>query len=143
LASAALDSTVRVWDARSGTPLHSFTDVLMPVGELAFSEDGRQLAAKSERTLKPELVHVWDVATDTLVDFQEGLTDVTTYLWERGNRCFIRSEGGQRVLFVIDPSGSTVAAVPSDFDLGQTHPSGLAWAWRTGRHLDWVRLEDA
>jgi hypothetical protein len=132
-----------VWDARSGAPVHCFAEVITPVGELAFSEDGRRLVAKSVRTLKPELVQVWDVATGKQVDLQEGLTDVTTYLRKTGLRCFLRPEGGQWVLLVIDPGGYAVAAVPSDFDLGQTHSFGLAWAWRTGRHLEWVRLEDA
>ena len=71
------------------------------------------------------------------------IPDVTTYLRKTGLRCIVRPEGGQWVLLVIDSGGYVVAAVPSDFDLGQTHPLGSAWAWRTGRHLEWVRLEDS
>jgi hypothetical protein len=111
------------------------------MGQLAFSEDGRRLAAQSVRSLQPELVYVWDLDTGELVDLQEAKTDVSTYTRQTSLRCIVRREGGQWVLLVIVPNGHVVAAVESDFDLGQTHPSGLAWAWRTGRHPQWFRLE--
>ena len=52
------DNTVRVWDVQTGRELRSLTGHELPVGGLAFSNDGRSLTSASGDAIK-----VWDVAT--------------------------------------------------------------------------------
>jgi WD40 repeat protein len=45
LASGGDDHTVKLWDAATGQPVHTFVDSVYPVYALAFSRDGTRLAA--------------------------------------------------------------------------------------------------
>ena len=57
VASAGEDSTVKVWDSRSGEIVRSFRGHTGLVGCLTFSRDGRRLISGSrDRTIK-----FWDV----------------------------------------------------------------------------------
>lgn len=57
LVSASDDATVRIWDLRTGAVCHILRGHSQPVGALAFSPDGRQLATGGmDQTIK-----LWDV----------------------------------------------------------------------------------
>ncbi|MFN2456435.1 MAG: WD40 repeat domain-containing protein, partial [Pyrinomonadaceae bacterium] len=57
LASASDDSTIRLWDVRSGQPRGTLTGHTKSVDSVAFSRDGRMLASGSV----DETVRLWDV----------------------------------------------------------------------------------
>jgi WD40 repeat protein len=57
IASAGEDSTVKVWDSRTGEPARSFRGHTGLVSSLVFSPDGRRLISGS----RDHTVKVWDV----------------------------------------------------------------------------------
>ncbi|KAI0073703.1 WD40 repeat-like protein [Panus rudis PR-1116 ss-1] len=59
LATCAFDSSVRLWDVRTGECLHVFTDHTLPVYALSFSPDSRFLATGSG----DGWLHVFDIKT--------------------------------------------------------------------------------
>ena len=58
IATASLDGSARIWDARSGRPLRVF-DVPDGANNVAFSPDGRSLAVLDFAGT----IHVWDACT--------------------------------------------------------------------------------
>jgi WD40 repeat protein len=103
LASASLDSTVRIWDVTAGKQIVDPLRHADAVWSVAFSQDGRHLATGSfDRTVK-----VWDARTWQLRDSQPdptgaaqsvafhpkddrvlawGSTDATVKLWNRATK---------------------------------------------------------
>ena len=57
-AGRAPDNTIQFWDARSGQPLAVRNHGTRPIGDVAFSPDGRRLAASIGQVVK-----IWDVET--------------------------------------------------------------------------------
>ena len=77
LASASSDNTVHVWDAHTGSLLHSYTGHSSSVLAVAWSPDGRRLASASSNT-----VHVWDAHRDPLLHSYAGHSDsVNAVAW--------------------------------------------------------------
>jgi WD40 repeat protein len=70
LASASLDATVRVWDARTSQEIRKLTDQGAPLHSVAFSPDGTQLAAGSQH----RAVVVWNAKTGARLHRLEGHT---------------------------------------------------------------------
>jgi len=68
LASASSDSNVIVWDASTGTPLHTLKGHSGWVNAVQFSPDGSKLASAS----KDSNVIVWDASTGTPLHTLEG-----------------------------------------------------------------------
>jgi WD40 repeat protein len=59
LATASSDRTVRLWDTRTGQPLHTLTGHTYAVTDVVFSPDGRTVAtASSDGTAR-----LWDTRT--------------------------------------------------------------------------------
>lgn len=79
LVSAALDSTIQIWDITSGAALHVFKEENDFPREVVFSKDGKHIAnvAGSE-------VHVWDVMSEKIVQCIDGIGRWNTL----GSVCF-------------------------------------------------------
>jgi WD40 repeat protein/serine/threonine protein kinase len=69
IASAGVDGTVYVWDARTGQVSLTLADITNVVFNIAFSPDGRYLAAVGQDDVdpKPNLLRVWDARTGQTV----------------------------------------------------------------------------
>jgi WD40 repeat protein len=69
LATAGDDKTVRLWDAATGKPLHSFKSHTLPVGALAFSPNGKLMASAGAEDKRPGAfeLKLWDVKTGKVV----------------------------------------------------------------------------
>jgi WD40 repeat protein/serine/threonine protein kinase len=63
LASASLDGTVRLWDARTGKLRRTLDLHPRPARAVAFSPDGRYLAVGAKAPGASEIVAVWDTTT--------------------------------------------------------------------------------
>ena len=61
IASGSRDSTVRLWDARTGTLIHTLTGHKSVVFSVAFSPDGNTLASGGG----DDTVRLWDARTGT------------------------------------------------------------------------------
>jgi WD40 repeat protein len=72
LASAGMDSRIRLWNARSGELLQEFTGHTAEVHAVAFSPDGQWLASAG----RPGEIRLWSVSQGRQVAVIEGHTDV-------------------------------------------------------------------
>ncbi|EUC40675.1 hypothetical protein COCMIDRAFT_108209 [Bipolaris oryzae ATCC 44560] len=68
LASASDDSTVKIWDASSGTCVHTLEGHSSNVNSVAFSHDSTRLASASWDSI----VKIWDASSGTCVHTLEG-----------------------------------------------------------------------
>jgi WD40 repeat protein len=66
--SGSDDTTVRLWDAATGTPLQTLEGHSRAVISVAFSPDGKQVVSGSYDTT----VRLWDAATGTPLQTLEG-----------------------------------------------------------------------
>ncbi|KAF2625734.1 hypothetical protein BU25DRAFT_110101 [Macroventuria anomochaeta] len=84
LASASVDKTVRVWDAKTGQLLHTLQGHTQIVTSVAFSAAGDQLASAS----RDNMVRVWDAKTGQLLHTLEGhISGVTSVAFSaKGNQ---------------------------------------------------------
>ena len=70
-ASGSPDKTIRLWDVETGTIRRTFPAQKHNVLCVAFSPDGKVLAASYDDTI----IHLWDMQTDTVRRTLEGHTD--------------------------------------------------------------------
>jgi WD40 repeat protein len=60
-------ATARVWDLRTGREVLTLESSTVPLGPLAFSSDGSQVAAAANEPGRPGEVRVWESKTGRLV----------------------------------------------------------------------------
>jgi len=77
LASASFDSTIRVWDARTGKCLHVLSKHTDPVYSVAFSANGLYLASGSF----DRCVHIWNVRDGSLMQSHRGQGGIFEVCW--------------------------------------------------------------
>jgi hypothetical protein len=86
LASGGVDGSVRIWNARSGSLIHTLTGHTGEVRTLAFSTDGTTLAsgAGSVSGSRDYTVRIWDAGDGSLIHTLTGHTIwVTSVAWSR------------------------------------------------------------
>jgi WD40 repeat protein len=105
LASASMDSTVRVWDARTGQVILNLTNHRGPVRGVAFSPDGTRLASASQDLT----VRVWDAHTG------QSLHE-------------LRGHDGSVTAVAFSPDGTRLASVSVD-------RTAIIWDVRSGEKL--------
>lgn len=146
LASASSDSTVKVWDARTGKGLLTLEGHTSGVESVAFSPDGRRLASASVGIIlpaKPGEVKVWDARSGkellnlnghTSVAFSpdgqrlaSGGRDRTVKVWNvQTGQELVSFKGGTNVAF--SPDGLCLASGGGDGTL-------KVWNVQTGKEL--------
>jgi WD40 repeat protein len=130
LASASMDSTIKLWDGRSGALLKKLKDQYGAVTALAFSQDGETMAwasgsactiklwdTRSERLLRQLYSHTHNISQVAFSPDSKSLVSVaidsTVILWDARSGAVLgmvkaeRHEIGIRVAF--SPDGNTLA----------------------------------
>lgn len=82
LASASIDTTVKLWDVETGRLLHNLSKHKEPVYSLAFSPDGRYVASGSG----DQRVIIWSVRDGTVARHYKGPSSVYEVAWSPDGR---------------------------------------------------------
>ena len=61
ITSGSDDGTIRLWDADTGTPLHTITVENRFINSIAFSPDGKKIVSNG----RARTIHLWDADTGT------------------------------------------------------------------------------
>jgi len=160
LASAGFDTRIKVWDAETGRPRHTLESLSKSVPCLAFSPDGKTLAAVDHRWGAE--VKLWDMATGegrasnlshrgtlfSMAFSPDGKTLATGCLfnpiqfWDAATatvRKTLGRHGGVPYAVAFSPDGSSLAS-------GSQDNTVKLWDTETGReqatltgHTNWVR----
>jgi RNA polymerase sigma factor (sigma-70 family) len=126
LATAGEDSVARVWDLTTHKALHQFR-LAEPVTDVAWSPDGKRLAAGAERT-----VTVWETATETKLhqfDQWSGRGTRSLAFSPDGKRLAAAGRiwdlpGGKEVGLCAGPHAGCVAYAPDGTALATAGPDG-------------------
>jgi WD40 repeat protein len=136
---------VELWDAAMLREVKRLEELEENVQALAFSPDGKELAAVS----MDEPVHRWEVATGKGLPLKEGLRGVTALVYSPEGRYLAAGFGGSRSVVLwdvktgariteFDAEGSAIAALafsPDGATIATAHADGKARLWevRTGK----------
>jgi RNA polymerase sigma factor (sigma-70 family) len=124
LISSGADGTIRLWDMKTGKEVRQFQGHQGVVSALALSEDGRALAAASNRADEGGEVLVWDVAT--------------------GNRLRRLPHPHQVWAVALSRDGKTLATgsgeigKPGEIRLFRVDTGKLIRSWHAHRHWVWA-----
>jgi WD40 repeat protein len=150
IASASLDKTVRLWDVRTGTALHTLCGHREPVFSALFSRDGARVASASyDKTVK-----LWNADTGALLHTLVGHTDTvrsacfshdgtrivtasednTVGVWETRTGLRLHTLTGHRMdvtSAVFNRLGSRIVSASADRTVRIWHAEGTAGALLT------------
>jgi WD40 repeat protein/serine/threonine protein kinase len=151
LASAASDKTVKVWNAQTGQQLLTLKGHTNHVSGVAFSADGKRIAAGSAQwteTPKPGEVRVWDAQTgEELVTFKGHAGDIFSLAFSPDGKRLASADWGNTIklwdaesgqeLFSFKSAGNEVAFSPDGKRLASGVSNGTVKLWdsETGREL--------
>ncbi|USP74304.1 beta transducin-like protein HET-D2Y [Curvularia clavata] len=107
LASASEDSTVKIWDASSGTCVHTLQGHSDAVMSVTFSHDSTRLASASDdRTVK-----IWNVSSGTCLQTLEGHSSGVTSVTFSHDSTRLASASGDSTVKIWDASSGTCVHV--------------------------------
>ena len=96
IASGNRDGIVRVWDATTGTCIHTLTGHTHPIYSLSWSSNGKQIASGSwDNTIR-----IWDATTGTCIHTLEGHTNWVTSVTRSPNDKHIASSSADNTIRV-------------------------------------------
>jgi WD40 repeat protein len=104
LALASYDTTVRVWDAATGTILHTLTGHTKVVYSVAWSPDGTRLASFSY----DDTARVWDAATGAML---HTLTGIKGGVWSPDGTRLVLNWDNKTVRIWDATTGATLCMV--------------------------------
>lgn len=98
IATASIDTTVRIWDTTSGECLHKLAQHMHPVTSLSFSASGEYLATGSHDRL-----HVWNVETGILTKTFKSSTEggINELRWVNSDTIAVGAANADVVLFKL------------------------------------------
>jgi WD40 repeat protein len=157
LASAHNDSTIQLWDVKTGRLIRSFTGHTGHVPVIVFSPDGKTLAGGSP----DQTVKLWDVSSGRFIrDFKghrdsvysvafspngktlaSGSNDQTLRLWDVSSGRFIRDFKGHKSYVhsvAFSPDGKTIASGSYDHTLRLWDVSSGQFIRPFEGHTEWV-----
>ncbi|KAF1361606.1 HET-D [Lizonia empirigonia] len=103
LASASGDSTVKIWDASSGTCLHTLEGHSRYVSSVAFSHDSTWLASASDDST----VKIWDASSGTCLHTLEGHSSSVSSVAFSHDSTWLASASDDSTVKIWDASSGT------------------------------------
>jgi WD40 repeat protein len=123
IASCSDDSTVRVWNAATGKPVHTYRGHTKAVESLDWSPNGKLIVSGGQ----DETVQVWEAVTGTFIYSYKDQTES-----ERASRCTVQAKcadaGSAQETGQISGARSADAAAPAPPDVVVRGVRGVAWA---------------
>ena len=131
LASAAVDSTIRLWDPATGKQIHKGDGNATWVQAVAYSPDGKMIATGSGQA-GDNAIHLWNAATGKLIHRIPGAPPHT--------RPGVRAIDVEKVWsLAFSPDSKTLASGSGDASIYLWDPATGKQISRLDGHKHWVR----
>ncbi|XP_016947782.3 F-box-like/WD repeat-containing protein ebi [Drosophila biarmipes] len=105
IASASMDSSVRLWDVESGSCIHTFTEPRDRLFTVAFSPDGRHLASGSF----DKCIYIWSSQTGQLLHSHNASGSIFEVSWNSsGTKLAASASDGSVILLELHDIGNTI-----------------------------------
>src|SRR5206468_1663 len=131
LATGAEDSTVRVWDLRTGLEMLCMHGHESVVNSVCFSRDGRRLASGAD----DKTVRVWNAQTGACLEVIAGMGDADAVAAGPAGFPWRVVRSGPESLVEELVTRRPLSWLPLPLRETATHPSGRAWAGIDGSYL--------